>query len=103
MDDKKYMGPRNPQAEAEYRACWMSYLVCKDPAQKEALEKEMDRLQPKIAYGARDKRWDDFADTLPGFRAFWSRFASEAQEMLEDLQRKYGIEDGKGIEDGDDE
>jgi hypothetical protein len=92
--EKRYFGPRNPTAEAEYRACWLAYLGCKDPAQKEMLEKEMDRLQPQIAYSPQDKRWDDFVDTLPGFREFWGRFAVEAKEMLADIQRKYGLEDG---------
>lgn len=79
---------RNLGAESRYRAVWSSYVLTSDPAEQRILEKLMDSLQPEIADTPSDPRWQEFADSLPGYRDFWSRFRVECDGMIAKLERK---------------
>jgi hypothetical protein len=64
---------RNERAERAYAAAWASWLLATDREEKTVLERVMDAEQEKIATSPADPRWQKFADSLPGYREFWSR------------------------------
>jgi hypothetical protein len=70
---------RNLAAESIYRDAWYCWLFNSCPKEKAILEQVMDEQQPKIGTNPKDPRWQRFADSLPGYRAFWSRFGGEAK------------------------
>jgi hypothetical protein len=59
------------EARNQYSLAWTAYCLCTNDAARQQHEKVMDSLQPRIATSPADPRWQEFADSLPGFREFW--------------------------------
>jgi len=56
------------EAQSIYRTAWMNY--CLDPSPY--LEEVMDSVQGNIG-----SEWEDFINTLPGFREFWASWEKD--------------------------
>lgn len=72
-----FVGPSTAgpaEARRAYRDAWSTYLLCGDEEERERLGRFMDSLQSRIARGPDDPAWQEFADSLPGFRDFWDRW-----------------------------
>ena len=73
--------PRNVEAEAAYREAWERWQSSIG-LERKRLGRVMDQLQPDIAEGTYDPRWQTFIDTLPGYRKFWGTAADRALKRL---------------------
>lgn len=63
-----------PVARQIYRAAWLEYRKTTDDVRRRELEFVMDTIQPRCTKSGRPGwEWDQFVDTLPGFREFWTK------------------------------
>lgn len=69
-------------AKASYRAAWIEWRDCLDDDRRQELENVMDGLQPAIAPRADHPDWQEFADSLPGFRECWAGIHDKATRII---------------------
>ena len=65
------------EAQAAYRQAWAQRCLAPTLDGQKAAERVMDAVQGACVTGGRPgPEWERFISTLPGFREFWSRFAT---------------------------
>jgi hypothetical protein len=60
-------------AKEIYRIAWANWLLSQSQQLDGILMDIMHECQSFIAPGP-NKTWDEFAETLPGFRSFWDNY-----------------------------
>lgn len=64
------------EAKIIYTHAWANWNLTTDIEERRELENLMDSMQEKIA-SRPGPEWEDFINTLPGYRTFWERWESE--------------------------
>jgi hypothetical protein len=72
------------EAKVAFREAWDAFCQTFDDVERDRLGTLMDSLQPLIATGPSDPRWQAFKLTLPGYQAFWDGFPARALQTLLD-------------------
>lgn len=81
--------PNRDAAMAEYARLWDEFRLggVFDAQESVRLQQAMDDAQLQISRGP-GPLWQDFADSLPGYRAFWEGFRTWAGEKVAELMEK---------------
>lgn len=69
-------------ARKRYSDLWHQRCFETNEGMRREIGMLMDECQPVIAVGPDDPKWQQFVDTLPGFREYWDRVYEQAMKRI---------------------
>lgn len=82
------------ESQAIYKDAWKKYLMETDKVKRRFLEKIMDKAQETCtSTGRLGEEWDDFIDTLPGYREWWNGKTEEFRKIAQKMKDKYNLQE----------